>query len=82
MKNFQAKLKSKFSRIFLGFEPNWKQNFPGFSRILFIKYYSVCELDIVFEFEQAYHILDEFLLGGHLQDRVNFLDILEFSRIS
>lgn len=29
---------------------------------------SVCELDIVFEFQQAYSILDEFLLAGHVQE--------------
>ena len=28
----------------------------------------VCELDIVFEFEEACHIIDEFLLGGYLQE--------------
>ena len=29
---------------------------------------SVCELDIVFEFQQAYQILDEFILAGHVQE--------------
>uniref|UniRef100_UPI00358DED8D uncharacterized protein n=1 Tax=Myxine glutinosa TaxID=7769 RepID=UPI00358DED8D len=28
----------------------------------------VCELDIIFKFEKAYFILDEFLLGGELQE--------------
>uniref|UniRef100_A0A8C4QBW5 AP complex subunit sigma n=1 Tax=Eptatretus burgeri TaxID=7764 RepID=A0A8C4QBW5_EPTBU len=33
------------------------------------KYFgSVCELDIIFNFEKAYFILDEFLLGGELQE--------------
>ncbi|XP_057551106.1 AP-1 complex subunit sigma-1A isoform X1 [Hippopotamus amphibius kiboko] len=33
------------------------------------KYFgSVCELDIIFNFEKAYFILDEFLMGGDVQD--------------
>ncbi|XP_077355804.1 AP-1 complex subunit sigma-1A [Festucalex cinctus] len=33
------------------------------------KYFgSVCELDIIFNFEKAYFILDEFLIGGEIQD--------------
>lgn len=28
----------------------------------------VCELDIIFNFEKAYFILDEFLMGGEIQD--------------
>ncbi|XP_044282728.1 AP-1 complex subunit sigma-1A [Varanus komodoensis] len=33
------------------------------------KYFgSVCELDIIFNFEKAYFILDEFLMGGEVQD--------------
>uniref|UniRef100_UPI00398E37C8 AP-1 complex subunit sigma-3a n=1 Tax=Pristiophorus japonicus TaxID=55135 RepID=UPI00398E37C8 len=33
------------------------------------KYFgNVCELDIIFNFEKAYFILDEFLIGGELQD--------------
>uniref|UniRef100_A0A8C6FEQ9 AP complex subunit sigma n=1 Tax=Moschus moschiferus TaxID=68415 RepID=A0A8C6FEQ9_MOSMO len=33
------------------------------------KYFgSVCELDIIFNFEKAYFILDEFLLGGEVQE--------------
>lgn len=28
----------------------------------------VCELDIIFNFEKAYFILDEFLMGGDVQD--------------
>jgi|ERR1711914_44826 len=36
---------------------------------LFDKHFNnVCELDIVFEFQQAYHILDEFILGGYIQE--------------
>ena len=32
------------------------------------KYFgSVCELDIIFNFEKAYFILDELILGGELQ---------------
>lgn len=29
---------------------------------------SVCELDIIFNFEKAYHILDELLIGGEVQE--------------
>ncbi|CAD5119839.1 DgyrCDS8421 [Dimorphilus gyrociliatus] len=33
------------------------------------KYFgNVCELDIIFNFEKAYYILDEFLLGGEVQE--------------
>ena len=33
------------------------------------KYFgSVCELDIIFNFEKAYYVLDEYVLGGHLED--------------
>ncbi|RWS04970.1 AP-1 complex subunit sigma-2-like isoform X1 [Dinothrombium tinctorium] len=33
------------------------------------KYFgSVCELDIIFNFEKAYFILDEFMLGGEIQE--------------
>ncbi|XP_067850780.1 AP-1 complex subunit sigma-3a isoform X2 [Heptranchias perlo] len=33
------------------------------------KYFgNVCELDIIFNFEKAYFILDEFLIGGEMQD--------------
>lgn len=28
----------------------------------------VCELDIIFNFEKAYFILDEFIIGGEVQD--------------
>jgi hypothetical protein len=39
------------------------------------KYFgSVCELDIIFNFEKAYFILDELILGGEMQvtDTVQF----------
>ncbi|NXB83351.1 AP1S1 protein, partial [Vidua chalybeata] len=29
---------------------------------------TVCELDIIFNFEKAYFILDEFVMGGEIQD--------------
>lgn len=29
---------------------------------------SVCELDIIFNFEKAYFILDELILGGEMQE--------------
>lgn len=33
------------------------------------KYYgNVCELDIIFNFQKAYYILDELLLAGELQE--------------
>ncbi|XP_055336355.1 AP-1 complex subunit sigma-2-like isoform X2 [Paramacrobiotus metropolitanus] len=33
------------------------------------KYFgSVCELDIIFNFEKAYFILDEFIIGGEVQE--------------
>ena len=33
------------------------------------KYFgSVCELDIIFNFEKAYFVLDEFLLAGEIQE--------------
>jgi hypothetical protein len=28
----------------------------------------VCELDIIFNFEKAYFIFDEFILGGEIQE--------------
>lgn len=28
----------------------------------------MCELDIIFNFEKAYFILDEFLIGGEIQE--------------
>ena len=31
-------------------------------------YGQVCELDIIFNFEKAYFILDELLLGGEVQE--------------
>ncbi|XP_015247547.1 AP-1 complex subunit sigma-2 isoform X6 [Cyprinodon tularosa] len=44
------------------------------------KYFgSVCELDIIFNFEKAYFILDEFLLGGEAQEtsKKNVLKAIE-----
>lgn len=33
------------------------------------KYFgSVCELDIIFNFEKAYYMLDELILGGEIQE--------------
>uniref|UniRef100_A0A8C0G822 Adaptor related protein complex 1 subunit sigma 3 n=1 Tax=Chelonoidis abingdonii TaxID=106734 RepID=A0A8C0G822_CHEAB len=29
---------------------------------------NVCELDIIFNFEKAYFILDEFIMGGEIQE--------------
>ena len=38
---------------------------------------NVCELDIIFNFEKAYFILDEFIIGGEVQDQDNELLTLE-----
>jgi hypothetical protein len=33
------------------------------------KYYgNVCELDIIFNFQKAYYILDEIVVGGEIQE--------------
>lgn len=39
----------------------------------------MCELDIIFNFEKAYFILDEFLLGGEPQEtsKKNVLKAIE-----
>ena len=29
---------------------------------------NVCELDLIFNFDKAYHILDEIVLGGYVQE--------------
>ncbi|KAK2513815.1 hypothetical protein Q9233_015295 [Columba guinea] len=39
---------------------------PNNVRILYVG--QVCELDIIFNFEKAYFILDEFVMGGEIQD--------------
>ena len=48
---------------------------------------NVCELDIVFNFNKVYSILDEFMLAGEIQesskreilDRVKFLEKMEWT---
>jgi Clathrin adaptor complex, small subunit len=35
---------------------------------VFLIFSQVCELDIIFNFEKAYFILDELLLGGEIQE--------------
>ena len=37
-----------------------------------VVFHQVCELDLIFNFEKAYYILDEFLMGG---------EVLETSKI-
>lgn len=37
-------------------------------RLFFFPPYQVCELDIIFNFEKAYFILDEFIIGGEIQE--------------
>lgn len=39
-----------------------------FCFVLFSLSYQVCELDIIFNFEKAYFILDEFIIGGEIQE--------------
>lgn len=34
----------------------------------FSLFIQVCELDIIFNFEKAYFIFDEFILGGEIQE--------------
>uniref|UniRef100_U3KPQ5 AP complex mu/sigma subunit domain-containing protein n=1 Tax=Oryctolagus cuniculus TaxID=9986 RepID=U3KPQ5_RABIT len=41
---------------------------------------SVCELDIIFNFEKAYFILDEFLLGGEVQETAKKMSLKQLSR--
>lgn len=36
--------------------------------LIFNKYLQVCELDIIFNFEKAYFMLDEFIIGGEVQE--------------
>ncbi len=36
--------------------------------LIFNKYFQVCELDIIFNFEKAYFMLDEFIIGGEVQE--------------
>lgn len=47
--------------------------------IVFVFIFQVCELDIIFNFEKAYFILDEFLLGGEVQEtsKKNVLKAIE-----
>lgn len=35
---------------------------------LISNFFKVCELDIIFNFEKAYFILDELVIGGELQE--------------
>lgn len=39
-----------------------------FLKIEFHSSIQVCELDIIFNFEKAYFILNEFLMGGEVQE--------------
>lgn len=42
---------------------------------------NVCELDLIFNFQKAYHILDNFILGGEVQEMKieNIIDDLKLS---
>ncbi len=42
------------------------ESIPGI--IKDISYSKVCELDIIFNFEKAYFMLDEFIIGGEVQE--------------
>ena len=44
------------------------RNFRDFRPSLDFSLFQVCELDIIFNFEKAYFILDEFLLAGEVQE--------------
>ena len=35
---------------------------------VYLHSFQVCELDIIFNFEKAYFMLDELLLGGEIQE--------------
>lgn len=37
-----------------------------YSHWCYVILFQVCELDIIFNFEKAYFILDEFLMGGEV----------------
>ena len=39
-----------------------------FVEMLDSQFGSVCEVDMIFEFERSYQILDEIILAGHLQE--------------
>ena len=39
-----------------------------FSFIFYLTSWKVCELDIIFNFEKAYFMLDELILGGEIQE--------------
>lgn len=54
-------------------------SFTFFSFNLVFLAFQVCELDIIFNFEKAYFILDEFLLGGEVQEtsKKNVLKAIE-----
>uniref|UniRef100_A0A672NIN8 Adaptor related protein complex 1 subunit sigma 3a n=1 Tax=Sinocyclocheilus grahami TaxID=75366 RepID=A0A672NIN8_SINGR len=36
--------------------------------VFYLCVFCVCELDIIFNFEKAYFILDEFVIGGKVQE--------------
>ena len=35
---------------------------------ILIVFLQVCELDIIFNFEKAHYVLDEFIIGGEVQE--------------
>ena len=50
-------------------ERYWKKVIETVFQVLDKYFGSVCELDIIFNFEKAYYILDELILGGEMQVR-------------
>lgn len=47
---------------------NALQKFKDIMNYNYVFLNQVCELDIIFNFEKAYFILDELLLGGEVQE--------------
>ena len=39
----------------------------------------VCELDIIFNFEKAYFMLDEFIIGGEVKEKLIFAGIVRIA---
>ncbi|KAM9953219.1 hypothetical protein ACTFIW_006572 [Dictyostelium discoideum] len=44
------------------------ESIQRFVVVLDIVFGNICELDLIYEFQRAYQVLDEFLLTGHLQE--------------
>ncbi|KAN0032005.1 hypothetical protein ACTFIV_005878 [Dictyostelium citrinum] len=44
------------------------ESITRFVVVLDLVFGNICELDLIYEFQRAYQVLDEFLLTGHLQE--------------